>query len=214
MSPASDESRPKNRLEAFSDGVFAIAITLLVIEIAVPAVSGDHLLDELLHEWPIYLGYFVAFMVIGVRWMEHSDLVDALDHIDSVFMRLNLLLLLFVAFVPYPAKLMAEFAGDTAGERVAVVFFGLVLLLQSVVLWLLARHAERLDLYGGDLEDRLAEESRVRYQVAPSLVFYGVATALGLVSPRLAVVLYLFIALYLAVPMQVVRRLLGRDGHE
>ena len=92
----------KNRLEAFSDGVFAIAITLLVLEIAVPAVRASTCSRELLHEWPVYLAYFVSFMTIGAVWMEHSALVDALDHIDGVFMRLNLVLLLFCAFLPVP----------------------------------------------------------------------------------------------------------------
>ena len=92
----------KNRLEAFSDGVFAIAITLLVLEIAVPAVedgvgSGE-VIRHLAEEWPVYLAYFVSFMTIGAVWIEHSALVDALDHIDGVFMRLNLVLLLFARF--------------------------------------------------------------------------------------------------------------------
>ena len=115
----------KNRLEAFSDGVFAIAITLLVLEIAVPAVreinsSGDAL-RGIGHEWPVYLAYFISFMTIGAVWIEHSALVDALDHIDGVFMRLNLVLLLFAAFLPFPTRMMSEWKGDTEAERVAVV---------------------------------------------------------------------------------------------
>jgi TMEM175 potassium channel family protein len=210
MSPTSEEGRPKGRLEAFSDGVFAIAITLLVLEIAVPAVSGDRLLGELLHEWPIYLGYFVAFMAIGAIWMEHSDLVDALDHVDDAFLRLNLLLLLFVAFLPFPTRLMAEYSGDMAGERVAVVFFGAVLFMQSLLLRVLALHADQHGLFGADLDEQRDEESRLRYQLTPSLVFYGIATLLGLLAPRLGVILYLLIAVYLAIPVRQVRRLLRR----
>ena len=104
----------KNRLEAFSDGVFAIAITLMVLEIAIPVENGEgtHLLSGLAHEWPVYLTYFISFMTIGAVWIEHSALVDALDHIDGIFMRLNLVLLLFCAFLPFPTRLMSEFAGD------------------------------------------------------------------------------------------------------
>jgi uncharacterized membrane protein len=97
------EMRSKGRLEAFSDGVFAIAITLLVLEIAVPEAGGDGILGELWASRQIFVAYFVAFMAIGVVWIEHSALVDALDHVDAAFLRLNLLLLLLVAFVPYPA---------------------------------------------------------------------------------------------------------------
>jgi uncharacterized membrane protein len=211
MSTGTGEQRKKGRLEAFSDGVFAIAITLLVLEIAVPAVSGDRLLGELLHEWPIYLAYFVAFMAIGAVWMEHSELVDALDHVDAAFLRLNLLLLLFVAFLPFPTRLMAEYSGDTEGERVAVVFFGVVLFMQSLLLRVLALHADRHGLFGADVEERRDEESRLKYQLTPSLVFYSIATVLGLLSPRLGVILYLLIALYLAIPLRQVRRLLGRN---
>lgn len=212
MSPASGEGRSKGRLEAFSDGVFAIAITLLVLEIAVPEVAGKHLLGELWGERQIFLAYFLAFMAIGVVWIEHSALVDALDHIDAVFMRLNLLLLLLVAFVPFPARLMSDYfhADDPAGERVAIVYFGLVLLLQSVMLLVLGRHAEREGLYGKDVEDERAEESRIKYQLAPSLIFYPVAAVIGLLVPYLGVALYLLGAVYLAIPLKTVRRMLKR----
>ena len=214
VSPVSGESRSKGRLEAFSDGVFAIAITLLVLEIAVPEVAGKHLLGELWGERQIFLAYFLAFMAIGVVWIEHSTLVDALDHIDAVFMRLNLLLLLLVAFVPFPARLMSEYfhARDPAGERVAIVYFGLVLVLQSAMLLVLGRHAEREGLYGERTADERTEESRIRYQLAPSLILYPVAAIIGLLSPYLGVALYLLIALYLAIPLKTVRRMLKRTS--
>ena len=68
--------------------------------------EGTHLLSGLAHEWPVYLTYFVSFMTIGAVWIEHSAMVDALDHVDGVFMRLNLVLLLFCAFLPFPTRLM------------------------------------------------------------------------------------------------------------
>jgi uncharacterized membrane protein len=211
-----DEKRPekvkhkKNRLEAFSDGVFAIAITLMVLEIAVPAVRGEHLLGELGHEWPVYLTYFVSFMTIGAVWMEHSALVDALDHIDGVFMRLNLVLLLFSAFLPFPTRLMSEFAGDLAGERVAVVFYGAVLLMMTLMLLVMGRHAENQGLFGDDLEDEGKEEARVKYQLLPGLVAYIAGGALGLLSPKLGVFIYLVIAIYLAIPIRDLTRMYRR----
>ena len=197
----------KNRLEAFSDGVFAIAITLLVLEIAVPAVKGEHLLSELLHEWPVYLAYFISFMTIGAVWMEHSALVDALDHIDGVFMRLNLVLLLFCAFLPFPTRIMSEFAGDVPGERVAVVFYGLVLLMMTLMLLIMGRHAENEGLFGDDFEDERKERARVKYQLLPGLIAYVAGGALGLLSPKLGVIIYLLIAIYLAIPIRDVTRL-------
>ena len=212
MTQAAARSGAKGRLEAFSDGVFAIAITLLVLEIAVPHVSGHEVLRELWSERQIFLTYFVAFMAIGVVWMEHSVLVDSLQRVDAIFMRLNLLLLLLVAFLPYPARLMSDYfhAHDLTGERVGVVYFGLVLFLQSVMLLVLARHAEREGLLGDGTKEERAEEGRVKYQVTPSLILYGVAAGLGLLTPYVGVALYFLIALYLAIPVQTVRRMLGR----
>jgi uncharacterized membrane protein len=204
----------KNRLEAFSDGVFAIAITLLVLEIAIPVENGEgeKLLSGLLHEWPVYLAYFISFMTIGAVWMEHSALVDALDHIDGVFMRLNLVLLLFCAFLPFPTRIMSEFKGDIAGERVAVVFYGLVLLMMTVMLLVMGRHAENQGLFGDDVEDERKEEARVKYQLLPGLIAYMAGGALGLLSPRLGIVIYLLIAIYLAIPIRDVTRLYGKKA--
>ena len=204
----------KNRLEAFSDGVFAIAITLMVLEIAIPVENGEgtHLLSGLAHEWPVYLTYFISFMTIGVVWMEHSALVDALDHIDGVFMRLNLVLLLFCAFLPFPTRLMSEFAGDIPGERVAVVFYGAVLLMMTVMLLVMGRHAENEGLFGDDLDDERTENARVKYQLLPGLIAYIAGGALGLLSPRIGVIIYLLIAIYLAIPIREVTRLYQKKG--
>jgi uncharacterized membrane protein len=214
MSPRKSYTRShkKGRLEAFSDGVFAIAITLLVLDIVVPHVRGTELLHEIWREREMMLAYFVAFMTIGAVWIEHSALVDGLERIDGAFMRLNLVLLLVCAFLPFPTRLMGEYAGDRSGERVAVVFFGLVLLLQTVMLYVLARHAERENLFGSDVADEEKEESRLKYQLAPSLIFYAVAAGLGLLFPYLGLALYLLIAVYLAIPIATVRRLIHKQA--
>jgi TMEM175 potassium channel family protein len=206
----------KGRLEAFSDGVFAIAITLLVIEIAVPLHAGGHLLSALFDERPVYVAYFIAFMSIGMVWIEHSSLTEALDHIDSGFQRLNLLLLLLVAFLPYPTRVMEEYLSlvdsEHGGERTAVAFFGIVLFLMSLMLIVLGRYAEREGLFGADVAEERAEESRLKYQLAPSLVLYGFATVCGLIEPYAGVVLYVLIGIYLLLPTRTVTKLLRRKG--
>ncbi len=217
MAPRSSTGvKNKARLEAFSDGVFAIAITLLVIEIVVPQHAGSHLLSALFHERPVYLAYFIAFISIGIVWIEHNALTEALDHVNAGFLRLNLLLLLLVAFLPYPARVMEEYLSlvDTehGGERTAVAFFGLVLFLLSLMLIVLGRYAEREGLFGDDTAEERVEENRVRYQLGPSLIFYAVATACGLVSPYLGVSLYVLIGVYLLLPVRTVKRLLRRSS--
>jgi uncharacterized membrane protein len=205
---------PKGRLEALSDGVFAIAITLLVLEIAIPTVAGKHLMSELWAERQIFLAYFIAFMALGVVWMEHAALAHALVRIDGVMMRLNLLLLLFVAFLPFPTRVMSDYfhARDLDGERVGVVLFGVVLLLQILVVFLMVRHAESHKLFGEHAAEERSEESRLKYQLVPALVAYGIATVLGIFSPWVGTGLYLLIAVYLAVPVGVVRGIVGRGG--
>ncbi len=208
--------RSKTRLEAFSDGVFAIAITLLVIELAVPEHAGGHLLSALFHERPAYWGYFIAFMSIGMVWIEHNALTEALDHVDAGFLRLNLLLLLLVGLLPYPTRVMEEYLALThdqhGGQRTAVAFFGVVLFLMSLMLIVLGRYAERQDLFGGDAAEERGEEDRIRYQLAPGLIFYAVATVCGLIQPYLGVGLYFVIGVYLLLPARIVRRRLRRGG--
>ena len=105
------------RLEAFSDGVFAIAVTLLVLEISVPADEGDDLLEAFLDQWPSYLAYLVSFATIGETWLRHTTITDYLHGVDTVFVRLNLLLLLLVSFLPFPTGLVAEHIHEEVAER-------------------------------------------------------------------------------------------------
>jgi len=113
-------------MEAFSDGVFAIAITLLVLDVAVHPPGTP--LEQVLHAWPAYVAYVVSFLTIGAAWLGHTALTDRLAQSDSIFLRLNLLLLLVVAFLPFPTRLIADALQDTDAERVAVTVYGLTLL--------------------------------------------------------------------------------------
>ncbi len=213
--PALREYKKKGRLEAFSDGVFAIAITLLVIEIAVPQHAGGHLLSELFRERPVYLAYFISFMSIGLVWIEHNALTEALERVDAGFLRLNLLLLLLVAFLPFPTRVMSEYLSlvDTehGGERTAVAFYGIILFLMSLMLIVLGKYAEREGLFGDAAAEERQEDNRVKYQLAPSLIFYAVATIAGLIQPYVGVALYVVIGVYLLLPVRTVRGWLGRS---
>ena len=171
------------------------------------------MLSELAHEWPVYLAYFVSFMTIGAVWIEHSALVDALDHIDGVFMRLNLVLLLFCAFLPFPTRMMSEFAGDMPAERVAVVFYGIVLLMMTLMLLVLGRHAESEGLFGDDVEDERKEEARVKYQLLAEPHRLRRGRRAGAACRRsLGIVIYLIVAIYLAIPIRDVTRLYQRKA--
>ena len=141
------------RFEAFSDGVFAIAITLLVLDIAVPIGAADHLLSAVADQWPVYLAYFISFSTIGAIWLAHSAITDYLEHTDPILSRLNLLLLLFVSFLPFPTRLLAEYTGEELGERVAVTLYGVNLLLAAVLVSVLWRYSVREGLVRPDADD-------------------------------------------------------------
>ncbi len=191
-------------MEAFSDGVFAIAITLLILEVAVPAGSEEDLLKALVEEWPAYLAYLVAFATIGAVWLAHTVITEYLDHATSVLMRLNLLLLLFVSFLPFPTKVLGEFSGDEGADRVAATFFGISLLLCLTVISVLWRYAVKAHLVKPDLADE--DVQTLTKRLTPTLGVYVLLIILGLFLPLVAVSGYLVLALFVIIPFGALRR--------
>ncbi|MGH3936235.1 MAG: TMEM175 family protein [Pseudonocardiaceae bacterium] len=202
--PARTPGLRTTRMEAFSDGVFAIAITLLVLEIAVPSGSEDDLLDAVLDQWPSYLAYLVSFATIGAVWLEHTVITEFLDRANSVLIRLNLLLLMVVSFLPFPTRLLAEYLGEDEPERVAVTIYGLNLLLTSVLVSVLWQYAVRERLIRSDVAD--ADVTLLTRRLAPGLAGYVAVIVVGLFLPVLAVFAYLAIALYIILPVGALRR--------
>lgn len=195
----------KGRLEAFSDGVFAIAITLLVLEISVH--PGDSPLQEFLSAWPAYIGYVLSFITIGIAWIGHSAITEELVEVDAVFLRLNLLLLLVVGFLPFPTKLVTEGFGDSEAERVAVTVYGCTLLAIRGMGMILDRYATAEGLFRADVQDE--ELTRTRSSSVTGVLLYAIAIVTGLLLPRIAVGIYLAIAVYLAIPWRDLPRLIG-----
>jgi uncharacterized membrane protein len=193
------------RLEAFSDGVFAIAITLLVLDLAVPATehSEQHLLQAIGHEWPGYLGYIVSFATVGALWLGHNAITDYLDRADTL-LRLNLLLLLFVSFLPFPTRLLSEYVTADQAERVAVTFYGLTLLVAGALLSLFWRYALHARLVRPDAGDE--EITLLTHRLTPGLAGYALLIVVGLFSPVAAVIGYLVIALFFLIPVRNRRR--------
>ena len=191
-------------MEAFSDGVFAIAITLLVLELAVPSGSEDDLLGAVLDQWPSYLAYLVSFATIGAVWLEHTVITEYLDRATPILIRLNLLLLMVVAFLPFPTRLLGEYVGEDEPARVAVTIYGLSLFLASALVSLLWRYAVREQLIRPDLAD--ADVKMLTKRLTPGLAGYVAMIVLGLFLPVLAVLGYLAIAVYIIVPFGALRR--------
>jgi uncharacterized membrane protein len=195
-------TRRTARMEAFSDGVFAIAITLLVLDLAIPATTpATDLLDAVREEWPGYLGYIVSFATVGALWLGHNAVTDYLDRADTALLRLNLLLLLFVSFLPFPTRLLSEYVDKDQAERVASTFYGLVLLAAASLLALLWRYARHARLVRPDAKDE--EITLLTQRLTPGLAGYGVVIVIGLFVPIAAVIGYLLIALFFLIPVRV-----------
>jgi TMEM175 potassium channel family protein len=113
-------------MEGFSDGVYGFAATLLVLDLALHPPGTA--LEQVSRAWPGYLAYVVSFLTIGVSWLVHTALTNQLARVDQLFLRLNLLLLLVVVFLPFPTGLAARALHNTSGERVYVTMYGLALL--------------------------------------------------------------------------------------
>jgi uncharacterized membrane protein len=206
MRPGTPEL-PLGRLDAFSDAVFAIAITLLVLELGVESDAGEHLLRSIAHEWPAYLAYVTSFLTIGVIWLQHSAVTGSLRVGDVMLYRLNLLVLLLASFLPFPTKLLAEFLGDRSPERVAAVFYGLTLLALGLALTAFARYAAELrktspgEVAAGTVDAVLR---------TPSLLISGVGIAVSLLFPTAGVIVYLVSAIARGLPTRDLRRQLLR----
>jgi uncharacterized membrane protein len=206
---SSDEDAPRRsfgttRLEAFSDGVFSIATTLLVLDIAIHPPGTP--LHQVLDAWPSYVAYVVSFMTIGAGWLVHTAMTDRLARADPILLRLNLLLLLVVAFLPFPTRLVSDALHDLHGERVFVTIYGLTLLAIRILGAALDEYAKRERLYSPQPE-RVQPRGTQRSLLAV-VALYVTAILIGLAAPAVAVALYFGIAVYLVVPFREAARLL------
>ena len=197
-------SLPLDRFNAFSDGVFAIAITLLVLELTVPH-EGVPMLPALRAQWPEFLGYYISFAFIGAIWITHSGVTKLMKHGDAAVYALNLVLLIFVGLLPFTTSLMVTHLTG-ADAVIATVLYGVDLLLASLVLSLLILYLAREPAL---LVDNIAEGTlkRVTRQRWASIGLNVVAIAVAFVAPQAAVALYLVVStVLLIIPLLGLRR--------
>jgi uncharacterized membrane protein len=187
------------RLETFADGVFAIAATLLILDVGVP--GGRHLAHQLVHAWPEYAAYVVSFMTIGIIWSNHHLILRVVDHADSVFLYLNVLLLLFVAFLPFPTRVLAEALQSGEGANAAAASYGICALLMGasfLAIWLWASRGRRL--LRRDAPERVV--AGITRSFVPGTPLYATAIVLSLFSAWAGAAMYAAIAaFYIATAM-------------
>lgn len=193
LSVPSGHFLPPARLEAFSDGVFAIVITLLILDLHVPE-SPDRLVSQLAAQWPSFLGYLVSFSFIGGSWLAHTALTHMLRVTDGVVLGLNLLQLLFVSFLPFTTSLLTKHLTGSA-EHVAVVLFGVNLTLGMLVSSVMVAYVARMDELKSNVDP--AKVTWFKRQRRTITTLFALATALSAFFPKLAVGFYLLFSLLL-----------------
>ncbi len=204
-----------SRLEAFSDGVFAIAITLLVIELHPPELGeGETLAHALWQQWPSYLAYLVSFLTIGVIWLNHHRVFTQVVQVDGPLLLLNLNLLLWTALIPFPTAVVARHLGDggEAARTAAALYCGVLLLMSLAFGALYAWVTHRDRLLGRRPPPGVVGAARRRFMVG--LVVYAVALALSWGSAPLALGLCGLMALYYAFDQASIPAAVEPDDHQ
>lgn len=188
---AGPDYQPLDRFNAFSDGVFAIVITLLVLTLPVPPMSA-RVPQGLSEAWPAFLGYFISFTYVGGIWLSHAGLTRFMKRGDALSFRLNLVMLLFVSLLPFTTNVMVtHITGPDA--RIAVAGYGLNVLVASSLLTALMAYAARdRHLIVDEVDDdKLRRTSRQR---RAALILSAVAVIVAFVDPIIAVGIYIIVA--------------------
>lgn len=192
--PASARRVETARIEAFSDGVIAIAITLLVLGIT-PPPPGPALGAALAGLWPSYLAYAVSFLVIGAIWINHHAIFRHIVRSDGVLLLLNVLQLMLIAFLPFPTAVLAGAFSRGTGEAVAAAFYGGTLVVVGILVNAMWRYAARGHrLLGAHVTTAEARRLGRRYLVGP--IVYAVASLIALVAPWLAVGVFVIVNVF------------------
>ncbi len=205
MAPARRPAQPKppsnspamttTRLETFADGVFAIAATLLILNVDAQVSEDVHDLGgRLLHIWPSYLAYAVSFVTIGIMWVNHHTVISQLDRVDRRFLLATVGLLMCIAFVPFPTRLVAEhIRGDGAQE--AALAYGFTFTATAIMFsinWFYASVGKRLLRPDADA----AVVSGLSRSYLPGPWVYLAATLIAFASPTASVVVFMATALF------------------
>jgi uncharacterized membrane protein len=178
-----------DRLRSFSDGVFAIVITLLILELKTPqlrdAASGAELVHEIVKLWPKLLSYLVSFFMVGIYWVGHRNIFEAVHRADRTLLWLNNLFLLGVSFLPYPAAILGQYNANA----MALTIYGANLACISLSLYALFSYAlRRGHLLAAQMPPGLVSAGHII--ILTPFVFYGLAALAAFVQPKLSLLIF------------------------
>lgn len=186
------------RVEAFSDGVFAVIITILVLELKVPDETGSDFWHGVREQWPHYAAYVVSFLIIGVMWVNHHTIFSHIKRVDRPLLFLNLLVLMVVSVVPYTTNVLAEHLMEEGGSaNAAAVLYSLVTVAYALAFLVFWWYVTRVGhLFHDRVDKDGARATRVRFGLGA--IAYPCTVALAFFSAPLTLVAHFLIALYYA----------------
>ena len=195
------DEKETGRVEAFSDGVFAIAITLLILDVHVPRdlTETTTLADALLRQWPSYLGFLTSFALIGIMWINHHKLFTLIKRTDHLLLVFNALLLLGATIVPFTTSLLAEYIGQSEQRLAAMVYTGnfFVIAIFFNLLWRYAARGHRL--LGYDVSEAEVRSINRAYALGPPV--YLLCFAIAYFSVPLALGMTIALVIFYALPL-------------
>jgi uncharacterized membrane protein len=189
---------PTSRLEAFSDGVFAIAITILIFDIKAPT-NTQNLLPALIALWPSYLAYVISFLLIGLLWANHHVMFEHIIRADRLLMFFNTLLLLVVAFVPFATSVLAATLRNGTGENVAVALYGATRIVAGLLFIAIWSHASRGGLFDAGVTTPAIRRMTRHILFGPAT--YAIGAVIGYFLPIIGVVIYALLILFYWLPI-------------
>jgi uncharacterized membrane protein len=203
------------RLETFADGVFAIAATLLILNVDAHVGNAvGSLSKELAHNWTSYAAYALSFVTIGIIWVNHHTVMTQIERADRTFLFITVGFLMSVAFIPFPTRLIAEYlTDDFANARAATIAFGVTLTITAAffnALWLYASRSRRL--LREDADEALV--AGITRSFRPGVPIYVLATLVGILSPIASFILYTLIAAFYVVESSIFARPRRRSREE
>jgi uncharacterized membrane protein len=192
-------------VEAFSDGVFAIAITLLILAVGIEqAIAEGGLKNQLLNLWPAYIAYAVSFVTIGIMWVNHHTIFRHFARVDRTLLLLNILLLMMISFTPFPTRVVAEHANNDTDRQAAAFLYGVTMTMTAICFFAVWMYGSRR-LLRPDADRR--EVTGITRSYLPGTPLYATATLLAFVSPLASLIMFGTLAIFYAVSSSV----FGRD---
>jgi uncharacterized membrane protein len=199
------EQKETLRVEAFSDGVFAIAITLLVLDLKSPTAYGSgNLWNDLLDQWPVFAAFCNTFVTILIIWMNHHNLFGNIRRTNNVFMLLNGMLLFCVTFLPYPTSLVAEYYGRSGETTATALYAGtfFVMACSFTAVWRYASHRYRL--VGKEVTAERIRTINRQYLLGPTV--YGFALIMAFLNVVVSLLITVALAIFFAVTASTSKR--------